>query len=647
MRVEDHLGLAEAAQLGEVVPVLVLDPARSARVCAPRPPGGVLLRAVAALDAAIRRPRRPADRAPRRDRGHAAFARARVGAETVAWTRPLRRQEIRADRDVQAALEESGIRASWPCTMRRSCRPKTCARAIAAATAGARSSPYFERWRTLIPTGRGARRALRACRDRERSAAGAGRVRRPSNAMWRCPRRRPRRRSWPPFSTARSSVRRRAQRARRRRDLGTLGRVFRSASCRRAARCAARVRARGDPFLLWRGTTARALWLRALAQRDFFLQLGWYNDALDEAPLQEKMRRFAFARTHPQLDAWRSGTTGFPLVDAGIRELRATGRMHPRVRAIAASFLCFDLGVDWRVGRDEWDRFLIEDDPALATGNWQWVAGVGADLAAYPRIYNPVKQAHRFDPAAGYVRRWIPDSPGGPTYAIFDPGAASRTTQLACRSSERARIPRRSSTTKERRAHSSRATRVSFPGGRKRPRDDSKRGAAASSRGGTAVLSRPLVGIGLGAIAGLGPLAYAPAFRLLQNDVFNNARHDFRELWLIVLGMFAVTVISNVAGYGQSYLTRWSGQRMIATLRARMFDHVNRMSLADFDRWRPGEFMSRFSNDLGLMTDAVSISLPQMVQVDGHVRRRADLDGRRSTGCWRSCCWPARRSCRS
>ena len=177
-----------------------------------------------------------------------------------------------------------------------------------------------------------------------------------------------------------------------------------------------------DPFLLIEETTAVRLWLRALAQRDFFLQLGWYNDALDEAPLQEKMRRFAFARTHPQLDAWRSGTTGFPLVDAGIRELRATGRMHPRVRAIVASFLCFDLGVDWRVGRDEWDRLLIEDDPALATGNWQWVAGVGADLAAYPRIYNPVKQAHRFDPAAGYVRRWIPELAGLPDATIFERG---------------------------------------------------------------------------------------------------------------------------------------------------------------------------------------------------------------------------------
>ena len=142
------------------------------------------------------------------------------------------------------------------------------------------------------------------------------------------------------------------------------------------------------------------------------------------------MRGFAFARSHPALDAWRSGRTGFPLVDAGIRELRATGWMHPRLRAIAASFLCFDLGVDWRVGRDEWDTYLIEDAPALAVGNWQWIAGVGADLAAYPRIYNPLKQARRFDPRAQYVRRWIPELAGIPDAAILDPLAAPRRRQL-------------------------------------------------------------------------------------------------------------------------------------------------------------------------------------------------------------------------
>ncbi len=173
------------------------------------------------------------------------------------------------------------------------------------------------------------------------------------------------------------------------------------------------------------------------------------------------MRGFAFARSHPALDAWRSGRTGFPLVDAGIRELRATGWMHPRLRAIAASFLCFDLGVDWRVGRDDWDRYLIEDAPALAVGNWQWIAGVGADLAAYPRIYNPLKQARRFDPAAQYVRRWIPELAGLPDAAILDPlDAPAAGASSTCRSSASAATRRRCSTTSRPRARSWPATRA-------------------------------------------------------------------------------------------------------------------------------------------------------------------------------------------
>jgi deoxyribodipyrimidine photo-lyase len=171
-----------------------------------------------------------------------------------------------------------------------------------------------------------------------------------------------------------------------------------------------------DPFLLSEERSSLRLFLRSIAMRDFFLQLSWYNPRTSDETLQEKMREFPFAESHPQLDAWREGRTGYPLIDAGIRQLRATGWMHPRVRAMAASFLCFDLGVDWRVGMEEWERQLIEDDPALAIGNWQWIAGVGADLAAYPRIYNPRKQARRFDPNGVYARTWIAELanvPGG------------------------------------------------------------------------------------------------------------------------------------------------------------------------------------------------------------------------------------------
>jgi len=122
-------------------------------------------------------------------------------------------------------------------------------------------------------------------------------------------------------------------------------------------------------------------------------------------------------------------------------------------------------------------------------------------------------------------------------------------------------------------------------------------------------------------IAGIAPTVLLQLPGLLMTRVIHYQHGavptsvDWGALWIVCGLIFLSQIVGNLAGYGQSYLTAWSGQRMIATLRARMFDHVNRMALADFDRWRPGEFMSRFSNDLGLMTDAVSISLPQMVQV--------------------------------
>jgi subfamily B ATP-binding cassette protein MsbA len=125
---------------------------------------------------------------------------------------------------------------------------------------------------------------------------------------------------------------------------------------------------------------------------------------------------------------------------------------------------------------------------------------------------------------------------------------------------------------------------------------------------------RLLVSLFLGAIAGTGVLAYPYAFELVTLHVINDRHHDLRLLYWIIAGLFAITAISNAAGYGQSYLTAWSGQRLIASLRIRLFDRVLRLPLRVFDSWRSGEFLARFTNDLQLMTDAVSISLPQMFQ---------------------------------
>lgn len=429
LRIDDHLGLAEAAAHAEVIPVLVLDPLRAGRLRRSPRRAAYYCDAVRGLDAALRA--RGTRLVVRRGRAPAvlrALVRA-TGASAVVWSAAYDGAGARSDRDLQAALEEIGVRAG-PVHDAPAVAPEESTAARESPGDGYRSFvPYYRLWRTFAPapvTGpvRFARHELPSeplptsaeldspvetlggidtvavLGELERFLAGpalqyaiARNV--PSNG---------------PTSRLSAHL-----------SFGVVGaRTVVDATRRRAA----------DPFLLAEERASLALFERALAQRDFFLQLAHYHPGVEDVPLQEKMRGFAFARTHPALDAWRAGRTGYPLVDAGMRELRATGWMHPRLRAIAASFLCFDLGVDWRVGRDEWDRRLIEDSPALAAANWQWVAGVGADLAAYPRIYNPLKQARRFDPTGAYVRRWIPELAGRPDSAVLDPHAASREAQL-------------------------------------------------------------------------------------------------------------------------------------------------------------------------------------------------------------------------
>jgi deoxyribodipyrimidine photo-lyase len=127
---------------------------------------------------------------------------------------------------------------------------------------------------------------------------------------------------------------------------------------------------------------------------------------------------------HEELDAWRRGETGYPLVDAGMRELWATGYMHNRVRMVAASFLIKHLLIDWRIGeRWFWDT-LCDACPANNPLNWQWVAGSGADAAPYFRVFNPVLQGVKFDSAGDYVRRWVPELGALPAAHIHAPWEA-------------------------------------------------------------------------------------------------------------------------------------------------------------------------------------------------------------------------------
>jgi deoxyribodipyrimidine photo-lyase len=139
-----------------------------------------------------------------------------------------------------------------------------------------------------------------------------------------------------------------------------------------------------------------------------------------------RLRDFPWRQDEAALDAWRRGRTGYPIVDAGMRELWTTGWMHNRARMVCASFLVKDLLIDWRVGeRWFWDT-LVDADLANNVGGWQWVAGSGADAAPYVRVFNPVLQGEKFDPDGDYVRRWAPELAPLPGACIHRPWDADR-----------------------------------------------------------------------------------------------------------------------------------------------------------------------------------------------------------------------------
>lgn len=146
---------------------------------------------------------------------------------------------------------------------------------------------------------------------------------------------------------------------------------------------------------------------RQLIWREFAHHLLYHFPATPDQPLKPQFEKFPWRKDAKGLRAWQRGETGFPIVDAGIRELWTTGWMHNRVRMVAASFLVKDLLIPWQEGaRWFWDT-LVDADLANNTLGWQWVAGCGADAAPFFRIFNPVTQAEKFDPTGEYVRRWV------------------------------------------------------------------------------------------------------------------------------------------------------------------------------------------------------------------------------------------------
>ncbi|MEC4749329.1 deoxyribodipyrimidine photo-lyase [Methylomicrobium sp. Wu6] len=149
--------------------------------------------------------------------------------------------------------------------------------------------------------------------------------------------------------------------------------------------------------------------LRQLYWRDFFTHIAYYFPFVFGRAFVEKFEAVEWDDHSGRFEAWCEGRTGFPIVDAGMRELNETGFMHNRVRMIAASFLVKDLHIDWRWGERYFTRHLVDYDPCVNNGNWQWAASTGCDAQPYFRIFNPWTQQQKFDPDCRYITRWLPE----------------------------------------------------------------------------------------------------------------------------------------------------------------------------------------------------------------------------------------------
>jgi deoxyribodipyrimidine photo-lyase len=168
--------------------------------------------------------------------------------------------------------------------------------------------------------------------------------------------------------------------------------------------------------------------LSEIGWREFSYHLLFYNPELATRNFNARFDAFPWRHDEAALKAWRRGATGYPIIDAGLRELWTTGWMHNRVRMIVASFLIKHLLIDWREGEAWFWDTLVDADPANNAASWQWVAGSGADAAPYFRIFNPVTQGLKFDPDGLYVRHWVPEIAALPDSLIHEPWKADAGT---------------------------------------------------------------------------------------------------------------------------------------------------------------------------------------------------------------------------
>lgn len=190
---------------------------------------------------------------------------------------------------------------------------------------------------------------------------------------------------------------------------------------------------RMSPYLHFGNVSVRELWhragphtgsaafLRQLVWREFSIQLLYNNPKMPTQPLQEKFAKFPWQPNKKHLHAWRRGMTGYPIVDAGMRQLWQTGWMHNRVRMVVASFLVKHLLQPWVDGEQWFWDTLVDADLANNSVSWQWVAGCGADAAPYFRVFNPILQGEKFDPTGAYVRTFCPELKDVPDKFVHKP----------------------------------------------------------------------------------------------------------------------------------------------------------------------------------------------------------------------------------